>query len=101
MPRTTGQKRRIEKLLTFDDLPDEAEILRRVRGLCRIAVVEGATEAMIGGAPYLLLYLDPALRMLGVQPLYAYSKRNVEETTNENGDTVKRSVFRHIGFVRL
>jgi hypothetical protein len=78
MPRTPDQQYRIGALLTFAELPDEAKILQRVRCLCRIAVAEGATEAVISGPPYLLLYLDPALRMLGIQPLYIFSLREDE-----------------------
>jgi hypothetical protein len=100
-PRTEIQKKTIKELLTFGDLPTEKEIIERASALVNIAVEMEADEAMVGGANYLILYLDPLLRMAGIQPLYAFSKRRVVETTGPGGITKKVSTFKHRGFVRF
>jgi hypothetical protein len=100
-PRTETQTKTIQKLLTFEELPSEEEIIARASALVNLAVGVEASEAMVGGANYLILYLDPLLRMAGIQPLYAFSKRRVVETTGPGGITKKVSTFKHRGFVRF
>jgi len=53
---------------------------------------------MVGGAPFLMATLERELRRFGITPLYAFSRRDVIETT-EGGVTVKTSLFRHLGFI--
>lgn len=84
----------IIKLLTFDSIPTEAEIADRAIRLAEIALSEGAKEAMIGGAPFLMSPLEIVLATVGITPLYAFSMRRVIEK-----DGVKTSVFKHLGFV--
>ena len=85
----------VQALLTFEEMPDAAEILRTAADLAGIAVDHGATEAMIGGAPFLMPALERALRRCGIVPLYAFSRRESVDLP----DGKKTSVFRHIGFV--
>lgn len=100
-PRSGEEAREIKELLTFEEIPDVAEITRRAIAFAEIAVVGGAAEAMIGGAPYLILALDPALRMRGIQPIYAFSTRESVEETLADGSVRKVARFRHLGFVRF
>lgn len=100
-PRTKELADQIRLILTFEMLPSRDEILGRAWTLADIAAKSGATEAMIDGAAYLMLFLDPALRMRGIEPVYAFSKRETEEKTQKNGTVLKVSTFRHMGFIRL
>ena len=100
-PRSKEQAKQIKRLLTFEEPPNLEEIYSRAQALAEIASEVNASEAMIGGAPYLVLALDPALRMRGIEPLYAFSRRESVEVQQEDGSVVKRTVFRHLGFVRL
>jgi hypothetical protein len=69
--------------------------------LARIVKEEGVFDAaMIGGAPFFMSTLEKTLKEYGIKPLYAFSKReSVEE--NENGIIIKKSIFKHIGFVEV
>lgn len=57
--------------------------------------------AMIGGAPFFMPVLERKLKAAGIQPVYAFSKRVSVETTNEHGEVVKTSVFRHEGWIEV
>jgi len=93
-------KSNIQTLLTFDEIPTKEEIEDRAFRLARIAYEEGADKALIGGAPYLMSALENELKKLKIQPLYAFSKRVVEEVTTENG-TEKKVFFKHEGFIEI
>ena len=56
-------------------------------------------KCMIGGAPYLMTELEKELWHLGIEPVYAFSRRESVETVGENGEVTKTAVFKHIGFV--
>lgn len=88
-------KRMVQNLLTFDEIPDRKLVLARAIMLADIANEHNAAEAMIGGAPFLMPALERALFARGIQPLYAFSKREVVE--EEGGK--KTAIFRHVGFV--
>jgi len=92
-------KAQVQALLTFDELPTAEEIRRRAEALAEIAAAEGAEAAMIGGAPYLMADLEAALQARGIRPVYAFSRREVVETQMPDGTVVKKTVFRHLGFV--
>jgi len=102
-----ANKQEVKDLLTFDKLPTRSEIVSRASQLAHIAVdahfmePDGEPmEALIGGAPYLMAPLERELRTRGITPLYAFSRRESVETTDPNGAVVKKSVFKHVGFVR-
>ena len=99
--RSEEQERAIRNLLTFTELPDLAEITDRAVALADLAAKAGATEAMIGGAPYLMPALDLVLRTRGIEPLYAFSLRESVDEEQSDGSIVKRTRFVHAGFVRL
>ena len=89
-------KESVQKLLTFEVLPTKKEINDRALSLAIIAKEEGAQQAMIGGAPYLMSALETELRRFGVAPVYAFSRRVCEE---DPATGIKKSVFKHVGFI--
>lgn len=91
-------KAAVQAALTFHGMPTREEILERCDILVGICKDEGATEVMIGGAMYLMAPLEKALRFARIKPMYAYSDRvSIDEVVD--GKTVKRTVFKHLGFV--
>lgn len=56
-------------------------------------------EVMIGGAPFFMSHLENFLRRNGLAPVYAFSRRIVEEQQQAGGTTKKIAVFKHEGFV--
>ena len=56
-------------------------------------------RAMIGGAPYLMAELEKELWRLGIEPVYAFSRRESVESTDAEGNVTKTAIFKHIGFV--
>ena len=106
-------KAKIQKLLTFEEIPTKEEIEARAKELAEIAVSEAnhyagetdnkiwITRVMIGGAPYLMGALENAVRECGFTPVYAFSKRESEEIPQPDGSVRKVQVFRHTGFVEV
>ena len=91
----------LKSLLTFDAPPSKEEMRQRAIALCALAEDYHAavSAAMIGGAPFFMGALETQLKRLGIQPLYAFSTRVVEEKTLPDGSVKKMAVFRHQGFV--
>lgn len=96
------------ELLTFDALPDAAEIADRAHDIAQLVAFNGLGDdgddpvflhAMIGGASYLMAPLEAALRAVGVQPLHSFSPRESVERVQEDGSVRKVNIFRHTGFV--
>lgn len=96
-----NDKKAVQSLLTFNNLPTRAEIAERATALAKIAQGHGATHAMIGGAGYLMPALENALKETGITPLHAFSVRESVEEIADDGSVVKKNVFRHVGFVGL
>jgi hypothetical protein len=106
-------KAKIQKLLTFEEIPTREEIEARAKELARIAASEASfyagdtdneiwiTRVMIGGAPYLMGALEKALRECGFTPVYAFSKRESIDQPQPDGSVRKIAVFRHLGFVEV
>ena len=92
-------KEEVQRLLTFETLPSPEEVRRRAAALAQIAEESGATEAMIGGAPFLMAPLEEMLMGRGITPLYAFSRRETTEEMLPDGNVRKTCVFRHAGFV--
>ena len=94
---------KLKQLLTFDELPFDALLEQRARMVVQVALAgyPGAEQALIGGAPYFMPYLERELWRVGIEPLYAFSQRAVFERPDpENPNrNVKVSSFKHIGFV--
>lgn len=94
-------KAAVQAALTFESLPSSDTLKARAETLAMFALHQGATSAMIGGAPFFMRPLEEALWEVGVRPLYAFSTREVEEQTQEDGSVRKVAVFRHQGFVGM
>lgn len=110
---TDMQKQEREALsdaLTFDKLPSSDEIRDRAEWIAELAVHNGLggdygddphpDQAMIGGAPWLMGPLCDALRQRGIDPVFAFSVRETQESHQTDGSVRKVNVFRHTGFVR-
>lgn len=93
-------KQDVNTFLTFEELPETQEIHERAVELAHIAELEVAEAAMIGGAPYLMGPLTVALNSRGIQPQFAFSRRESVEETQEDGSVVKLTEARHLGFVQ-
>jgi len=92
----------IKELLTFDNIPTLKEMEDRAERLARIVVEEGVfKKAMIGGAPFFMSTLEKVLKKYGIKPVYAFSKRIVVEEKLENGEVIKKNIFKHLGFVEV
>lgn len=87
--------------LTFNELPTKEAIQNRANLITGMAIMNEATHAMIGGAPFLMSALERTLKEKGIQPLYAFSERVSVEKTTETGEVVKTSVFQHKGWVEV
>ena len=94
-------KNMLKSLLDFQEIPSYEEVLVRAIAITALARGAGVTQVMIGGAPYLMSGLEATLKDNGITPLYAFSKRVVTETTQEDGTVVKTAEFKHIGFVEV
>jgi hypothetical protein len=104
---------KLQKLLTFDDFPDNDILEKRTNSIYELVasvvlkenIVSGESydddlrkhnlSFMIGGAPFLMNHLEKELNYVG-QVLYAFSRREVIEV-----DNVKTSIFKHVGFVAV
>ena len=84
----------VRELLTFEEIPQREQIISEAIALANQAACASADAAMIGGFLPLMHPLEDALRSKGIVPLYAFTKRIVEER-----DGVKTSRFVHKGFV--
>ena len=58
-----------------------------------------ANEFMVGGAPFLMIYLENYLRRKWLKLLYAFGRRIVGEQQQADGTTKKIAVLKHEGFV--
>jgi len=96
-----ADKKKIQELLTFNELPNKLELMQRSKALAEMAKASGAEAAMIGGAPYFMPWLDLQLEQIGVTPIYAFSVRESIEKMLPDGTVQKVNVFKHKGFVGL
>lgn len=89
------------QLLNFNSLPSKEEVRQRAKAIANLAVREAGwvSEAMIGGAPFLMAPLERELEARNIEVRYAFSLRESIEHLNETGEVVKTSAFRHKGFV--
>lgn len=98
---TDKEKDRIRELLTFTSVPSHRELWLRAEELVNIAIAYARSNAvLIGGAPFLMSYLEARLDINNRKAVYAFSTREVEECLDPTtGAVTKKSVFRHAGFV--
>lgn len=100
--REPVNKSMVKELLLFTSLPERYEISRRAVALANVVKkfenFEG--KVMIGGAPYLLPVLEYTLsEIANCTPVYAYTDRESVEEPQPDGTVIKKTVFRHKGFV--
>jgi hypothetical protein len=94
-------QKRVNDLLTFNEMPTHSELMRNARVLTDIVRDENPDAVMIGGAPWFMSVLETALTYAGVQVYYAFSKRvSIESTDSDTGEVTKTNVFKHIGFIK-
>jgi hypothetical protein len=88
-------------MLTFDEPPTPMGVARRAKRIAELATKAGAERVMIGGAPYLMASLEKALFAAGIEPFYAFTRREVVETVQADGIVRKVVEFRHAGWVMV
>lgn len=91
----------LTNLLTFDDIEETTpeRMVQRADAIAAIALSLGADAAMIGGAPFFMSALEESLKHAGIRPYYAFTQRVSVDKTGEDGQTVKTSVFKHMGLI--
>ena len=97
-PEVTDKKT-ICSLLTFEEIPSKSDLENRANALVAFVTKMGCRKAMVGGAPYLMSYLESALKSKGISPVYAFSKRESIDQPQPDGSVKKVAVFRHAGWV--
>lgn len=97
-----GDKEAIRSLITFEDLPEIQDIVRRVNSIVDILDNNyNVKYVLIGGAGYLMSTLVAGLKHNGYRPVHSFSKRIVRECIdNDTGKVTKQSLFEHIGWVK-
>ena len=101
-------RKELINLLTFEEMPDKNEILKRSKSIKDLAlkvmnilnIDNGDGYFMIGGAPYLMPLLIEEIKCIG-RTLFAFSKREVQENVLLNGIVEKKIVFKHEGFIEI
>lgn len=91
----------LKRLLTFTTLPSIADVVKRALKIVKIAEQLGANEAMIAGAPYLIVVLQQELEAVGIRPLHSFTERISTEAVDSDNTVIKTSKFLHKGFVRI
>lgn len=102
-------RQQLQKLTTFETLPDDTELSDRAHAVASLAAQyielmtltdgEPVNTVLIGGAPYFMVPLEIALAHAGLFAVYAFSKRQAVETHNPDGSVTKTFTFKHAGFV--
>lgn len=102
-------RQQLQKLITFETLPDDTELSDRAHAVANLAAQyievleardgEPINTVLIGGAPYFMVPLEIALSHVGLFAVYAFSVRESVETHNPDGTVTKRNIFKHAGFV--
>jgi hypothetical protein len=94
-------KKEVQVLLTVDELPTQEGLRQRAKQLTEIAVNLNANRVMLGGAPFLMGYLEWSLEAVGIKAFYSFSKREVVEVTSAEGRVEKKALFKHAGWVEV
>lgn len=97
------ERAELRALLTFTKLPSSEDVRERAAKLASLAKFRHTEDidqrVLIGGAPFLMHPLCQALSERHMAPVFAFSQRESVEETLPDGSVVKRSIFRHQGFV--
>ena len=102
-------RQQLQKLITFETLPDDTELSDRAHAVASLAAQyievleardgEPINTVLIGGAPYFMVPLEIALAHAGLFAVYAFSVRESVESQLPDGTVYKQNIFRHAGFV--
>lgn len=108
-----GEKEYVKELLTFDKIPSKEELEDRAHDLslfaCTYDIIpddDGMNElqpnaVMLGGAPFFMGTLERWCESVGLVVLYAFSERESIDAIQEDGSVIKKSIFKHKGFVEV
>lgn len=96
-----SDKKQVQALLTFEQLPSKDGINDRASALANIAAQAEVSAVMIGGAGYLLGALENELKSKSIKVLHAFTVREVTETIKDDGTVEKKAIFKHGGFVEV
>ena len=99
----SSDKEKIQKALTFTQLPSTSELRMRATVCALLAkdllVQYDCDAVLIGGAPYFMTHLENALRNFRVRFCYAFSQRVAKDRIQPDGSMKKVQIFRHAGFI--
>lgn len=94
---------RVKEIITFEELPELSQLKWRARRFAELARAllqkYGCEAVMIGGTPYFAAEQERALWESGIRFCYAFSQRDSIDETQPDGSVVKRTVFKHAGFI--
>lgn len=99
--REPSDKSAVQDALTFRGGATADDIKQKANALADIAKNEGYGKVMIGGAGYLMKPLETALSARGIEPVYAFSERNVKSEVDADGKMHNTVTFEHKGFVEV
>lgn len=88
-----------KKDLTFMTIPSAEELTKRAKKIANDAHIMGVSYAIVAGAPYFMSALEKELFRLDIMPMYSFSERVSQETTETDGTVRKVNVFKHVGFI--
>src|SRR5690554_832050 len=106
-------KKYVREILTFDKIPSKEELNDRAHNLslfaCTYDIIfddDGMNElhpnaVMLGGAPFFMGTLERWCQSVGLVVLYAFSERESVDTVQADGSVIKKSIFKHKGFVEV
>jgi hypothetical protein len=111
-----SERVKLIKLLSFNAVPSQKELIERSEAIAEIARKTGCDTAMIGGVPYILAILEQSLNSVGINPVYSFTIREIKQVCsdistqatntnsnvrfiNEDASTQMIETYRHVGFV--
>lgn len=89
----------LTEALTFQTVPSLESMQIRAKFIASLAIMVGAENAMIGGAPFFMSTLENTLKAYGIKPCYAFSERVSQEQAQADGSVKKINIFKHTGLV--
>jgi len=94
-------ERMLSDLLSFGDCPTMDDIDRRAKFILRMVLDYDVKTVMIGGPGYLMSRLEDYFYSVKINVYYSFTKRLSVEELDADGNVLKLSTFKHIGFVKV